>query len=85
MYNYQKEKEKIFTEQGQEMFIKIRDKAKALLTVAGSFRMDAVMSVASGDTWMMLACVDRMIELGELNEVTKGQNVAGQHRIFTAA
>ena len=43
------------------------------------------MSVASGDTWMMLACVDRMIELGELNEVTKGQNVAGQHRIFTAA
>lgn len=50
MYNYQKEKEKIFTEQGQEMFIKIRDKAKALLTVAGSFRMDAVMSVASGDT-----------------------------------
>lgn len=83
MYNYQTEKKRLFTEEGQEMFIKIRDKAKALLEVAGCFRMDAVMKT-TGDTWMMLACVDRMVEMKEIVEVTAGQMVAGQNRIFTA-
>ena len=82
MYSYKHEKKRLFTEEGQEMFIKIRDKAKALLKVAGCFRMDSVM-VATGDTWMMLACVDRMVELGEIREVTKCMDVAGQDRIFT--
>ena len=84
MYDYKIQRKELFTEHGQEMFIKIRDKAKALLDVAGAFRMDAVMKT-SGDTWTMLACVDRMIEIGELKEVTKAGSVAGQHRIFTAA
>jgi hypothetical protein len=80
-YNYQTQRKELFTEDGQVMFIKIRDKANALLSVAGSFRMDAVMNI-SGDTWTMLACVDRMIELGELREITNN-DVAGQHRVFT--
>lgn len=83
-YNYQLEKKKLFTEEGQEMFIKIRDKAKELLSVAGCFRMGKVMGVVCGDTWQMMACVDRMVELGEIKEVT-GDNVAGQHRIFINA
>ncbi len=83
MYNYQQQRPLLFTEEGQLMFIKIRDKVKALITVAGCFRMDSVLSMALGDIWMMIACVDRMVELGELKEVTESEDTAGQHRIFT--
>jgi hypothetical protein len=31
----------------------------------------------------MLACVDRLVELGEIREVTQPNTVAGQDRIFT--
>lgn len=83
MYIYESQRKNIFTEQGQEMFIKIRDKAKSLLATAGSFRMDAIMSSCTGDTWDMLACVDRMVEMGELKEITP-ENVSGQHRVFVS-
>ena len=36
-----------------------------------------------GGMWQMPACVDRLVELGELREVTAPKSVAGQHRIFT--
>ncbi len=83
MYDYKKEKQRIFTEEGQVAFIKIRDKAKSLLESSGSFRIDALMTVLSGDTNIMLACVDRMVELGEIRELTQEKYVWGQHRIFT--
>jgi hypothetical protein len=35
-----------------------------------------------GDTWDMLACMDRLVELGEIREVTMNGDVAGQHRVF---
>ena len=85
MYNYENQKKNIFTEKGQEKFIKVRDKAKSLLSAAGCFRMDAVISVACGDVWDLLACVDRMVEMGEIREVTNRNETAAQHRIFTSA
>jgi hypothetical protein len=84
MYKYKEQKKELFTEDGQLMFIKIRDKSKALIQVAGSFRMENIMSSTTGDTWTMMACVDRMVEIGELIEVTRG-DVAGQHRVFIKA
>ncbi|MFT6496232.1 MAG: hypothetical protein ACJA2A_002018 [Cycloclasticus pugetii] len=33
----------------------------------------------------MLACVDRLVELGEIKELTKDMKVAGQHRVYIAA
>jgi hypothetical protein len=45
--------------------------------------MDRAMQGAGGGvSWEQLACVDRMVELGELVEI-KQDNPAGQHRIFT--
>jgi hypothetical protein len=64
------------------MFVAIRDHVKRLLRDAGAVTMGAaIRGAGSGDSWTMLACVDRMVETGELREVT-GPNVAGQDRVF---
>jgi hypothetical protein len=82
-YDYATERASIFTESGQAMFLEIRDNAKRLLSEAGAFRFQELTRSVAGDSWAMLACVDRLVELRELREVTTGQSVAGQHRIFT--
>lgn len=84
MYNYQEQRKNVFTEQGQEVFLKIRDCAKALLAQSGAFMMSHVLRVATGDSWLLLACVDRLVELGEIREITTA-NVAGQHRVFVSS
>ncbi len=82
MYSYADQKKNIFTEDGQVMFLKIRDHVNGLLAIAGALTMERAITGRSGDSWDMLACIDRLVELGEIREVT-GQDVAGQHRIFT--
>ena len=83
-YNYEVEKHKIFTEEGQREFLKVRDRAKKLLAEAGAFMMFSALKDISGDTWLMMAYVDRMVELGEIREITPA-NVADQHRVFVRA
>lgn len=80
MYKYENLKQEIFTESGQVMFLKIRDNVQKMLANSGAFMMQNAMSNVSGDTWLMLACVDRLVELKEIREITS--NVAGQHRVF---
>ena len=82
MYDYKKEKPNLFTEDGQVIFLAIRDRVNRLIAEAGCVRMDAAIAKQSGDAWTMLACVDRLVELREIVEVTRG-NCAGQFRIFT--
>lgn len=84
MYNYETEKPNLFTDDGQRMFLAIRDNVKAILPKAGCVRMDKATDVGiGGESWTMLACVDRMVELRELREIPQ-PNIAGQHRIFIA-
>ncbi len=83
MYNYQKERSKIFTEDGQIIFLEIRDKVQRLLKQSGAVMMENAIGGALGDTWLHLACVDRLVELGELEEITR-TGVAGQHRVFVS-
>jgi hypothetical protein len=80
-YDYKNEKPEIFTEDGQVMFLKIRDEANRLVGLSGCVMMGKLL-VGTGDSWTMLACVDRMVELGELVEIKYG-NCAAQHRIFS--
>ncbi len=82
MYNYLTEKPKIFTEEGQIEFLKVRDRVKYLLKEAGAFMMFSALKDISGDSWQMMAYVDRLVELKEIKEITS--NVAGQHRVFVA-
>lgn len=83
-YHYEDMREKLFSDYGQRLFLKIRDRTHSLLRQAGSARMDCIIAGHTGDSWTMLACVDRMVELGELREVYQ-ENVAGQHRVFVRA
>lgn len=82
-YDYQTQRPRVFSEGGVTMLLKIRDHAKALIAQAGAARSDKLMAAAgSGDTWDMLACMDRLVETGELHEIPNTMSRAGQHRIF---
>lgn len=84
-YRYEALKPGLFTEDNQRMFLSIRDRVQKLLREAGAVRLQEAINQEAGDSWTMLACVDRLVEIGELREVTTGQQVAGQHRVFVAA
>lgn len=81
MYDYKKEKPKIFTAEGQVDFLKTRDKVKELLKIAGAFNITRVM--VSGDNWLAMAYVDRLVELREIRELTP-KDTAGQYRVFVS-
>ena len=81
-YNYTQERAFVFTEPGVKMLFAIRDKARELLKVAGAFREQEVHSGTSGDSWNMLACVDYLVERGEIRRIfSEG---ARQHNIYVA-
>lgn len=84
MYKYEDKKQSIFTEDGQIMFLKIRDNVQKLLKQSGAVTMGCAISGCTGDSWKMLACVDRLVEIGELKEVIQKSSVAGQNRIFVS-
>lgn len=83
-YDYQTQRPFVFTEDGQVMFLKIRDQAKTLIKSSGAATFERIAAGCSGDTWHMLACVDRLVELKELLEVPNTYSRAGQYRLFTS-
>lgn len=78
-YEYQAERAELFTEQGQIRFIKIRDKVLAAMRLTGAFRLQEL-GIAN---WQDIACIDRMVELGELIELKR--ECWGQYRVFTTS
>lgn len=83
-YNYEIMKIELFKEENQKLFLAIRDQVSQTLLKSGAITMGAAISLPSGigsaDSFTMMACVDRLVELGELQEVaTTG---SGQKRIF---
>lgn len=83
-YDYATQRHNIFTEDGSSMLLKIRDATKALIANAGVARSDKMMAGCSGDSWTMLACIDRLVEIGEIIEIPNPTSRAGQYRIFIA-
>jgi len=81
MYDYETEKKNIFTDEGQRMFLKIRDTVHRLLEVSGAFQMEKAWKNVTGSSWEMMACVDRLAELGEIQEVGTAKSMA-QYRVF---
>lgn len=89
-YNYKDEKPKIFTEQGQRMFLEIRDRVDRLLVAAGAVTMERAIQGTTGEMWLMIACVDWLVELRELREIpTEGAEqdriMDSQGRVFVRA
>jgi len=81
MYTYSDLKHTTLNDDGQRRFLKVRDHVTDLLRKAGAVSMESAMSVVSGGSWEAMACVDRMVELGEIREIEQ-KDCAGQHRIF---
>ena len=81
-YDYQMQKAVLFTDAGQRQFLMIRDKAEKCIKLAGAVRSQELL-IGGGDSWNMLACVDRLVELNYLREIHQN-NAAGQHHVFVA-
>ena len=81
-YDYEAEKQNLFTERGFEIHAGMRDKAKDLLARAGAFKASHVFT--SGDSLTMMAALDYMVRQGEIKEIT-GPDVFGQDRVFVKA
>lgn len=81
-YTYETERHNIFTEEGQILFLKIRDNTDRLLKLAGAARWLEMVKGCCGDSFTMLACVDRLVELGEIYCVTEGQQWMSQHHVY---
>lgn len=84
-YNYGTERKYVFTEDGQVVFLQVRDHVAKLLREAGAFQMEKAFQGIKGGygSWEAMACVDRLVELGEIREITP-PGWAGQYRTFTA-
>lgn len=82
-YSYEAQKPQLFTDEGQRSFLKIRDHVKATLKIAGAIRCQEAM-VGTGDSWTLLACIDRLVELKEIRRVTPRDSVATQYEIYVA-
>lgn len=82
-YCYETEKAELFTDEGQRQFLKVRDWVQRTLKVAGAVRCVEILGAAgSGSSWTQLACVDRLVELGELKRITPRGSVATQYEVY---
>lgn len=80
-YSYQTERPYVFTEPGVADLIKIRDNVKRLCDLAGCVRTDKALAALTGDSWNHLACLDYLIERGDIRCIT-GRDLAAQHQVF---
>lgn len=83
-YDYATERPFVFTEDGQLMLLRIRDQAQSLIKLSGAATLMYITAGITGDSWLMMACVDRLVEIGELMEVPNPKSSWAQHRIFIA-
>ena len=81
MYSYLDNRYKLWTDEGQRDFLQVRDNVAKLLHEAGAFMMCYAWGDVPGDSFELLMYVDRLVELGEIREIT-GKGVAGQCRVF---
>ena len=80
VYNYQDWRHEAFAEENQVVFLRIRDNVQRLLKIAGAFKHTSVYVGVTSDNYTMAACIDRLVELGEIVEVTG--DVAWSDRVF---
>jgi hypothetical protein len=83
MYHYKTERKFIFTEDGQKDLKAVRTIANALINITGCFKVGKLNDALGSMTWSNLACVDYLVETGELFEITDKNIVTCQQRIFT--
>jgi hypothetical protein len=73
-YNYEEMRDDLFTEEGVEVLMKIRDHSNKLLFSAGAYTVEKVLRTVTGDSWLMLAALDYMEERREIKKVYSPSN-----------
>lgn len=83
MYNYENCRKRLFTEEMLNKFIWFRDQVNSFLDTSGAVtQCKAVSGIKLPDTDMENAFMDRLVELGELQEVTTFLNIKTCNRVF---
>jgi hypothetical protein len=76
-YSYEELRPGVLTDEGQRRFLKVRDHVFKLLDaheIATGERMMAGLGLG-GTNWDAMACIDRMVELGEIRVVARGERL----------
>ena len=73
-YKYITEKPNIFLEENQALFLKMRDNIFKMLDNTGAFKVSHALT-ESGDSFLMLAIIDRLQELLEIKLVYSGESI----------
>ena len=81
MYNYQEQRHKVFLEKNQERFIKIRENVHSMLDSSGAFILENAI-IGTGDSFIGIACVDRLVEMGEIVEIPNPTRHRSQNKVF---
>lgn len=82
-YSYDTERPKLFTEAGVETLTAIRRTVERALATAGAIRAQEAWKNVTGDSWLMIAALDFMVEKKEIREVT-GPDEITQYRVYVA-
>jgi len=73
MYKYEDLKPRVFLEENQKQFLDFRDKVNDVLEISGAFTQEAITRGMSGDSWLHLAYIDRLVELRKIKKVYDGE------------
>lgn len=80
-YNYEKIRPELFTEEGVDLLVRMRDHSSKLLFQAGAYTFEKVIRTITGDTWLMIAALDYMVERKEIRLVYSPANTL--NRVYT--
>jgi hypothetical protein len=80
-YRYEEHREWLASDEGIKAVGQVIRNVEQRLDYAGAAMMCKLWP-AAGDSWEMMAAVDRVVALGMIVEVEQAQPPAGQHRVF---
>ena len=80
-YNYEKIRPELFTEEGVDLLVRMCDHSSKLLFQAGAYTFEKVTRTITGDTWLMIAALDYMVERKEIRLVYSPANTLD--RVYT--
>ena len=82
IYNYEEYKLNLLDKEELRHFLKVRDIVKDEIDSVGMMVMGAVMIRACGDILKTMACVEMLVEIGEIIETTQKSETWAQEREF---
>ena len=81
-YRYHEHLSWLASLEGQRDLLRVRDWVTRAVDHAGAFTMGRAINAAqTGDSFRRIALIDRLVELGEIEELP-GQTCLSQHRIY---